>query len=156
MLNKLIDFFKISEEDRKIIKTNILNENVRRVFYLSVIGIPISLLHVILFISHLKSSVGIEYEWRVSIITIHISIIILLSIISLTIYFAFIKKRSNIRLAEICIVAVALSLLFGGAAISAVDQKITTAINPFIATTIISSIILLIRHLVVHPIHTFP
>jgi len=145
MLNKLIDFFKISEEDRKIIKTNILNENVRRVFYLSVIGIPISLLHVILFISHLKSSVGIEYEWRVSIIAIHTSIIILLSIISLTIYFVFIKKRSNIRLAEICIVAVALSLLFGGAAISAVDQKITTAINPFIATTIISSIILLIR-----------
>lgn len=145
MLNKLIDFFKISEEDRKIIKTNILNENVRRVFYLSVIGIPISLLHVILFISHLKSSIGIEYEWRVSIIAIHTSIIILLSIISLTIYFAFIKKRSNIRLAEICIIAVALSLLFGGAAISAVDQKITTAINPFIATTIISSIILLIR-----------
>ena len=145
MLNKLIDFFKISEEDREIIKTNILNENVRRVFYLSVIGIPISLLHVILFISHLKSSVGIEYEWRVSIIAIHTSIIILLSVISLTIYFAFIKKRSNIRLAEICIVAVALSLLFGGAAISAVDQKITTAINPFIATTIISSIILLIR-----------
>ena len=145
MLNKLIDFFKISEEDRKIIKTNILNENVRRVFYLSVIGIPISLLHVILFISHLKSSVGIEYEWRVSIIAIHAAIIILLSIISLTIYFAFIKKRSNSRLAEICIIAVALSLLFGGAAISAVDQKITTAINPFIATTIISSIILLIR-----------
>ena len=145
MLNKLIDFFKISEEDREIIKTNILNENVRRVFYLSVIGIPISLLHVILFISHLKSSIGIEYEWRVSIIAIHTSIIILLSIISLTIYFAFIKKRSNIRLAEICIIAVALSLLFGGAAISAVDQKITTAINPFIATTIISSIILLIR-----------
>ena len=145
MLNKLIDFFKISEEDREIIKTNILNENVRRVFYLSLIGIPISLLHVILFISHLKSSVGIEYEWRVSIIVIHASIIILLSIISLTIYFAFIKKRSNIRFAEICVVAVALSLLFGGAAISAVDQKITTAINPFIATTIISSIILLVR-----------
>ena len=145
MLNKLIDFFEISEEDREIIKTNILNENVRRVFYLSLIGIPISLLHVVLFISHLKSSVGIEYEWRVSIIAIHAAIIILLSIISVSIYFAFIKKRSNIWLAEICVVAVALSLLFGGAAISAVDQKITTAINPFIATTIISSIILLVR-----------
>ena len=145
MLNRFIDFFKISEEDQEIIKTDIRDENVRRVFYLSLIGIPISLLHVVSFLFHLKSSVGIEYEWRVSIIAIHASIIILLSIISLSIYFGFLKKRSNIRLGEICIVAVALSLLFGGAAISAVDQKVTTAINPFIATSIISSIVLLIQ-----------
>jgi len=145
MLNRLIDFFKISEEDREIIRNNILNENIRRVLYLLVIGMPISLLHVIFFIFHLESSFGIEYEWRVSIIAIHASIIIIISIVSPSIYFAYIKKRSNIRLAKICIVAVALSLLFGGAAISAVDQKVTTAINPFIATSIISSIILLIR-----------
>ncbi len=145
--NKFFDFFKISEEDQKIIKTDIRDENIRRVFYLSLIGIPVSLLHVVLFLFHLKSSVGIEYEWRISILAIHTSIIFLLSIISLFIYFTFIKKKSNIRLAEVCIVIVALFLLFGGATVSAADQKVTTAINPFIATSIISSIVLLIRPL---------
>ncbi len=146
-LDKFIEFFNISEEDQKIIKNDIQDENIRRVFYLSLIGIPVSLLHVVLFLFQLKFSSGIENEWRISILLIHSFIVTILGTISLLIYYSFIKKRSNIRLAKICVLAVALLLLVGGAAISAVDQKVTTAINPFIATSIISSIVLLIRPL---------
>ena len=143
--NRIVGFFKISEDDRKIIGSEIRDENIRRVFYLSLIGIPISLLHVILFFSSLSASSGVEYEWRFSILVTHSSIVAILSIISLSIYFTFIKKKSNVWLAKTCVVAVALFLLVGGACITATDQKVTTAINPFIATSIISSIVLLIR-----------
>jgi signal transduction histidine kinase len=145
ILHKFVGFFKISEDDQKIIKTDIRDENIRRIFYLSLIGLPISLLHVILFALRLSSSSGVEHKWQISILTIHSCIIVILVTVSLFIYFSFIKKRSNSWLAEICIVAVALFLLVGGALISAVDQMVTTAINPFIATSIISSIVLLIR-----------
>jgi len=144
-LHKFVDFFKISEDDQKIIETDIRDENIRRIFYLSLIGLPVSLLHVIIFTLHLNSSSGVEHKWQISILSIHSFIIVILGIVSLSIYFSFIKKRSNLWLAKICIVVVELFLLVGGATISAVDQMVTTAINPFIATSIISSIVLLIR-----------
>ena len=147
--DKFVGFFTISEDDQKIIKDDIRDENIRRIFYLSLIAIPVSLLHVVLFAFHLDTGSEVEYVWRISILGIHVALIIIMSIISLLIYFSFIKKKSNIQLAEICVIATALFLLVGGAIISAVDQMITTAINPYIATTIISSIVLLIR-----PIHS--
>lgn len=142
-----IGFFKISEADKGIIRHDILNENIRRTFYLSLIAIPISLIHVILFGLQLPHSNGVEYKWRFSIFLIHLSISVILLAISVIVYFSFIQKRRNYQLAKFGLGVVMVMLLVGGSLISAVDQLVTSAINPFIATSLIYAIVLLVRPL---------
>jgi Signal transduction histidine kinase len=147
IIDKIQTFFKVSEKDREIIKNDIRDENIKRIFYLSLIGAPVSFLHVILFSWQLHTNPGVEDEWRTSILVIHAAITLLLIAISTTIYFSFYTKKRNVALAQFCVLIVTMMLMIGGGIISAVDQLITTAINPFIVVSFIASIVLLIKPL---------
>lgn len=144
---RIRNFFKVSEEDLEIIENDIRDENIKRVFYLSLIGVPISCLHVLFFSWQLYANPGVEEKWRTSILLIHTIISLILVAIIITIYFSFYTKKRNIKLAQVCVHIVTAMLMIGGAIISSVDQLITTAINPFIVTLFVVSIGLLIRPL---------
>ena len=148
IINHFINFFRLTEAEEDILRSDIKNENIRRIFYLSLIAIPISLLHIIFFGVHLNDGASIENSWRTLIISAHTGIILVLSPIGLLIYFSFIRRKKKTRLAEFCVYIVVFLLAVGGASISAIDQMVTSAINPFIATCLVSSMVLLIR-----PIH---
>lgn len=145
LLNHFIDFFRLTEAEKDILTNEIKSENIRRIFYLSLIAIPISLLHIILFGVQLNGGTSIENSWRILIFIAHTGIILVLSPVCLLIYFSFIRKKKRTRLTEFCVYIVTGLLLAEGASISAIDQMVTSAINPFIVTCLVSSIVLLIR-----------
>lgn len=147
LVDDLVNFFKGTEADREIIRHDIRDENIKRIFYLSLIGAPASFLHVIFFAISLNSATPFEYKWRISILTIHLVLSTSLIIIGSVIYYSFIRERRNIKLAQICVIIVTSMLMVGGAFISAIDQQVTIAINPFIVSSIVISIVLLIKPL---------
>ena len=145
LINHFIEFFRLTEAEKDILGNEIKNENIRRIFYLSLIAIPVSFLHIIFFGVHLNGGTSIENSWRTLIFITHTGIVLVLSPVSLLIYFSFLRKKKRTRLTGFCVYIVICLLLVGGASISAIDQMVTSAINPFIVTCLASSIVLLIR-----------
>lgn len=145
ILNDFINFFKVPEADQEIIQQEIKHENIKRIFYLSIIGAPASFLHIIFFSLNLNDASSSEYNWRISILTIHSFITCFLILVSSVIYFSFIRERKNMKLAQACVTIITLILMVGGSVISAIDQQVTTAINPFIVTSTIAAIVLLTK-----------
>jgi signal transduction histidine kinase len=141
---KLINFFKLSPEEKEINRTVIGLENIRRVLYLALIAIPTSAMYFVIFMLKAGKATGITYQWRTAISICHAVIFISFSIISLLIYFYSYKPARNSRIAKICIDATILILLLGGAVISAVDQLVTNNITPFLLTCLITGLILLV------------
>lgn len=145
IFNQVINFLTITEEDKEILRNEIKDENTHRVFYLSLFIIPVSLLHIIFFGLSLKNSLGIEYTWRLGIIWSHLFIILSISVIGFLMYWNSIRNKKNDRIAILYVQLLLILLLIGGAAIASIDQLVTTAINPFIITSIVGATALIIR-----------
>ncbi|HOC25519.1 MAG TPA: hypothetical protein PKJ13_09425 [bacterium] len=58
-LNRLISAFRLSSEDKALTRTVIDPENIRRVFYLSLLAIPTSTCYFIFFLVKSASETGV-------------------------------------------------------------------------------------------------
>lgn len=146
-IKEALKFFSTDESEKQIIANEIVFENIRRVFYLSIIAVPVSLIHILLFGFSLKTSAGTEYTWHLGIFLSHLVIVGVLSIIGFLIYFYSIRTKQKSTVAKISVHIVIFLLLFGGSVITTIDQLVTSAINPYIVTCLITSIVLLVRPL---------
>jgi serine phosphatase RsbU (regulator of sigma subunit) len=144
LIGKLIDFFRMSEEDREIVSSVICPENIRRVLYLSLVAIPTSALYMIIFRLKAGNDSGITYQWRTAISISHMVIFISFTIISILIYsFSFRDSKNNL-IGRICVNATIFILLIAGAVITAADQLVTSAITPFLSTSLVVGLIILV------------
>ncbi len=150
-IRRINDFIRLTKEDKKIFRSEISPENVRRIFYLSLLALPVNLTTIFIFWTRLSSSSGVEYQWRTGVIYSHFSILITFLVISALLYFfAFKKKETNI-LAKICINLVVFVLLSAGTVLTAFDQLVTTSITPVIISSLIAALVLIIRpHMAIH------
>ncbi len=146
-LRQFSAFFRLTEEETSILKNEIKAENIRRIFYLTLFAVPVSLFHVIYFWLNLKNSTGIEHEWRTYIIYSHAFVVLAVSTISILIYFFSVRPKRESKVATVSIQMVIVLLLTGGSAIATIDQLVTPAINPFILTSLITAIVILSRPL---------
>lgn len=146
-IKEALKFFSTDESEKQIIANKIVFENIRRVFYLSIIAVPVSLVHILLFGFSLKTSAGTEHVWRLGIFLSHLAIFGVLSIIGFLIYFYSIRTKQKSTVAKISVHIVIVLLLFGGSVITTIDQLVTSAINPYIVTCLVTAIVLLVRPL---------
>jgi len=135
--------FRLSREDKEITRTVIGMENIRRVFYLSLIAIPTSACYFIIFMLKAESETGVLRQWRQAIWICHAAIFIGFSIISILIYFYAFKPAKNSPLALACVHLTAMILLVEGAALAAADQLVTSNITPYLITCLITALVLL-------------
>ncbi|MBN2355423.1 GAF domain-containing protein [candidate division KSB1 bacterium] len=147
---QLIGFFKLAPEDKEIFHTVIGFENIRRVLILSALAIPISALFFIFFRLKVDATSGIEHQWRTAISISHAVLLISFSIIGILVYLFSYKPGKNNRIAMICVHVTVILLLIGGAVITAADQLVITSITPFIITSLIVGLVLLMP-----PIYAF-
>ena len=118
-------------------------ENIRRVFYLSLIAIPTSACYFIIFMLKAESETGVVHQWRQAIWICHAVILVGFSIISVLIYFYAFKPAKNSPLALVCVHLTAMILLVEGAALAAADQLVTSNITPYLITCLITALVLL-------------
>lgn len=122
----------MSLDDKNRINNRLLDENLRRFLYFLLIMVPINLIHIVLFLVNLDPSNEVEHSWRVGIIITHafwgIS----------TILAALIAK--NLRKKQIVsnnkswyfIYLFTFIALISSVSLTAFDQIVTSAINPYI------------------------
>jgi len=141
---KLIDFLKLSPEEKEIFHTVISLENIRRTFILSLFAIPTSALYLIIFRLQAGSASGIELQWRTAISMSHTVFLISFTMISILIYFFSYQPGKNNFMAKACVNTTVLLLLIGGALITAIDQLVLTSITAFFSTSLIVGLIFLV------------
>ncbi len=142
-ISGFIESFRLSAEDKEITRTVIGMENIRRVFYLSLIAIPTSACYFIIFMLKAESETGVIRQWRQAIWICHAVILVGFSIIGVLIYFYAFKPAKNSRLALVCVHTTAMILLLEGAALAAADQLVTSNITPYLITCLITALVLL-------------
>jgi signal transduction histidine kinase len=144
LFGQLINFFKLSPEEKEINRTVIGLENIRRVLYLTLVAIPTSAMYFVIFMLKAGTSTGVTHQWRATISICHAVIFVSFSVISILLYFYSYKPARSSTIAKICVDMTILILLLGGAVISAADQLVTNNITPFLLTCLITGLILLI------------
>jgi len=145
LFKRVVQFFKFSEIEQDIVENEIGIENIRRVFYLSVVLIPASIFHILIFGLNLNNGSFIEHNWRLGIIAAHLLIVIVLSTISAVVYFTTYKSKRKNDSAKILIYFLFFFLPIIGGAIASIDQLVTSAITPFLVACLLAGLIFLIK-----------
>ncbi len=147
LFGQIIDFFKLTQAEKEIAHHDIRQENMLRIFYMSMVVIPLSLIHIIVFWLKLDSATGIEHQWRVAIILCHVAIVSTFLVVDILLYFFSYRTKKNNKMALVAIYLIMFFLLFIGAVVASADQMITSAITPYLLTCIVAGLIILIRPL---------
>jgi signal transduction histidine kinase len=138
-------FFKLSEEEKDIYYNEISQENTLRAFYLSLIAIPVSIIHIIIFSFKLRVVTGIERKWAFSIINSHLSLLFVATISVIFLYFFFYRRKKDNYISRMYTYILLGLLLVLGDVLTGYDQYVTPAITPFLNTTILISLFFQIR-----------
>ncbi|MDP3443188.1 MAG: histidine kinase dimerization/phospho-acceptor domain-containing protein, partial [Ignavibacteria bacterium] len=146
-IRRIISFFKLSDSEKEIYRNEIIPENNRRTLYLSLTAIPVSIIHIVLFALKLNYVSGLERNWVVGIIVSHMTILLVATICSILIYFFPFQNKENKIVSNVYINVILILLLVMGAVLTSIDQYVTSAITPFINTTLIAGLVFIIRPL---------
>lgn len=143
--NSIQSLFKLSDEEKEIYFHEICPENTRRAFYLSLIALPVSIIHIVLFASKLNVVSGIELQWVYSVIYTHLSLLTV-SVFSVIFLYTYIyRTKKNNLISRIYPHALLLFVLALGIVLAAFDQYVTPAITPFINAIILVSLLFQLR-----------
>ncbi|NLP36394.1 MAG: diguanylate cyclase [Firmicutes bacterium] len=143
MVHYLKNFIKISQPAQYIVD-EINKVNLQRVFYLSLISIPMRIIAIINFIT--KTSTGNENElkWRMGIITSHIVFLVITVILGGISHQLSKRSKPNYLFTAIPLAMVFVVLLVG-TVITSVDQLVTPSITPFLISCAAVGAIFLLR-----------
>lgn len=121
---------KLTKTELQSAYNNFYLQNIQKLAFATILIIPISLLHILIFTLKSETNYPNEIIWRNGIITSHIiSVIILLIIIFLIQIWK--RKDSNTTFSIIISHVSFIIMLSVGVAVSGIDQLVTSAINPY-------------------------
>ncbi len=143
--NGFLSFFTLTDEEKVLYANEISPENTRRAFYLSLIALPVSIVHILLFSPRLKTVTGIDYQWVSSIIYVHLSLFILALISGIYLFFSIYRGKKNSLASRIYTYVLFFLILVLGTVLTAFDQYVTPAITPFLNTTLLIGLFFQIR-----------
>ena len=127
--------------------TRILDEcaliNIKRIFYLSLIIIPMRIMNIILF----TSNTSLSRVWQRSIIASHVIILIFWIGLLFIVYSLKNKAQPNTTIHTIQYLA-PISIMASGIIIVTIDQLVTTNITPFLLVSIVVGMVFLIRPII--------
>lgn len=129
--------------DKSDVKSRILQQNLKRVFYIPLVTIPVNLVHIIIFWSALDS-VGTElYTWRIGIIGAH-SVMLLIAALYGILFLAWKRKwLVSEKIINACLFSGMFLFMLVGVGVTVIDQLVTPAITPFIIFCTTAGILLL-------------
>lgn len=135
-----------------LVNNSVINDivliNMKRIFYISIVAMPVNLAHILIFA--MKVSLGNENEikWRMGIIICHSILLFVMAILGCLSFFLSKKEKSNLLMRLIQNTAMVIILVFGAIVVS-IDQLVTPNITPFLVACTITGLVLLIRPFVI-------
>ena len=125
-----------------------VNANMSRLYYLSLLMIPISVIHIVTFTFFVVPETQEAIWWRMGIIILHSLMVAMSSIISFIIFWIDNYERELIRLKFIIQIFSTIVVMVLGVGIAVVDQWVTTSISPFIIVSIMMALVVLMHPLI--------
>lgn len=125
-----------------------VNANMSRLYYLSLLMIPISVIHIVTFTFFVVPETQEATWWRMGIIILHSLMVAMSSIISFIIFWIDNYERELIRLKFIIQIFSTIVVMVLGVGIAVVDQWVTTSISPFIIVSIMMALVVLMHPLI--------
>ncbi len=132
------DFF-FTKEEKTVAKGEILKLNLERLSYMIYIGLPVTLIHIIIFAANLSDSGDAETSWRWDIIYTHFSLFVVFLITGIFTLLINKKKLQDLPVAAIIPHFIFAYILFSGAMLAGIDQMVTNAITPFLIVCLLSA-----------------
>lgn len=118
--------------------------NLRRIFFISLLAIPVSIAHVVIFGMNLTASSGVELDWRIGIIVSHSVLATFMALSGILSY--YFSKKTEVTLFMKIIEYFAITVVFAiGIVIVVLDQLVTASITPFMVACIFIGVLFLIR-----------
>ncbi len=118
--------------------------NMSRFFMIAIIGIPISLAHIVIFA--LKTPINdTELMWRNGIIYAHSALLVLFIILGI---FGYYIKRKTLVFKPMYVFiqyGIIAFILLMGIAITAIDQLVVTNITPYFVATVVAALVFFMR-----------
>lgn len=142
--------FRLSKDEKPTVLNEFQRRNIVRLDLSIRYILPLFLAHILIFWFNLKKENIIEYQWRLGIISSHMTMFIVFLVLGFLVYYLNKKKDYNSLYAKLIILITYYFALFMGGIISVIDQLVTSAITPYML-----SCLLIPLFLVIHPIRSF-
>ena len=147
MLNNFFDKLWIDPKEIAILEQEVNTLNLKRIYLLSILGLPLTVIHIIVFGFDLPDTTGDKYYWQLGIVINNIFTFIFLSIVAvLSKKFhreSLTKDRS--KASKILTWTGFIILLCLGSIVVGIDQIVTPSITPFLVACTVTSIVFLVR-----------
>ncbi len=128
--------------------------NNRRIFYVAVIAVPVSLAHIIAFLFFTPADSETELLWRSGILLSHIILGAMMLLLGLAGFYC--RRKLRFRVLHNSMQYITILFLLGiGIFIVAVDQLVTPSITPFLIACTVSAVVFLLRPLIAVLIYLF-
>ena len=135
-----------------LVNNSVINDvvliNMKRIFYISIVAMPVNLAHILIFAMKLSLGNETEIKWRMGIIICHSILLFIMGILGCLSFFLSKKEKSNLLMRLIQNTAMVIILVFGAIVVS-IDQLVTPNITPFLVACTITGLVLLIRPFVI-------
>jgi signal transduction histidine kinase len=138
---KRINFYKRPDES---ISEEIRENNIQRMLYFSLIVIPVTLYHIVLFYINLAPPGTPDYQWGLGIIVCHSYALVFFIAAGIFFYHHRRHNRMKNRTIDILFILVFFQMIILGVALVVFDQIVTPAITPYLVLCAIISLIILI------------
>jgi signal transduction histidine kinase len=148
IFSRIVSFFRLTEEEKGIYREEISLGNSRRAMYLALVAVPVSLVHIVFFWLKLGHVQGTELVWAKSILLAHSVLLVVSAVVSALLYFMYYRKRRNTCFSRLLANLLLLFLLVIGSVLTMDDQRVTSAITPYLNTTLIVGLFFLIRPMI--------
>ena len=125
----------------KAIQLKVFHLNTSRVFYLVLIAIPVSLIHIAVFYFRLDEPGTTEYIWRIGIIASHGLLILANVFVGLLSLLYRKKKKPGFILYRSFMYFGFILIIASAAAIAGFDQLVTPSITPFLVICVVLALV---------------
>lgn len=120
-----------------------VDANMSRLFNLSLIVIPISIIHIVIFEFFIAVNTPKEILWRDGIIFSHATLVALASVLSFVIFFVSNYEENLYKFKIVIQVVSSATIMILGVVITSFDQYITSSISPFIIVSMMIALVVL-------------
>lgn len=146
LIMTLSNKYKEIDSSRESIRDKMIIINIKRLFYVSIIAMPLSLAEIVIFLLDASTADEKERVWRIGIILTHVTIFTLMAILGSFAYWLKREKRPNLMMNVIQYSAIIVILLAGIITVT-IDQLVVSSITPFLIVCTITAAMFLIRPL---------
>ncbi|KAA3437721.1 ATP-binding protein [Rufibacter hautae] len=135
----------LSQTDQSILQTEVKETNLQRISFTSLLVLPVSAAHVLLFYLQLHTGNPTEFLWKKGIIYAHASFFVLNALIALVTNWVKKRPASKGRIPTILSTLMFLIVPVFGAILAIIDQLVNASINAFLVGCIAPALILQVR-----------